>query len=269
MSKSKIIAIMGSPSSGKTMTSIKLATALAGHKKTVVIVALDGNCPVIPYVLPSQVRHDVSLGDLLHSDDLDESNIQKACISVPDHTFIKILGYRLGETGVSASEEQITSLIQRLQESFDFVLLDCTCVFEDNSNKVAILLADILLQLGTATTKGLTYYASADQYYDMADRGIFIVGNYQSNQDKAGMSKAYGEVQYILPYCEELSQQLLEVDLFAPLKEGASKDYKEEIDHILGDVFHLFPEKMVIYKKRPMLHKFAYWILNGNGKGEF
>lgn len=269
MKKTNTIAIMGSPASGKTITTMKLATALAGHKKSVIIVTLDGYCPVIPYIMPSNVVQERSFGELLRGKSMSESDVFQACTPIPNHTYLKIVGYRLGETNHATTEEEMINFLSLLQLMADYILVDCTSRFDDLATKVAVEFADVVFQLGTSTTKGLTYYANADSLYQVDDRGIFLVGNYKKGQPLQNMKKAYGEVEYVLPYCEELERQLLEVNLFTPLETPASKGYREEMQKILADVFKLFPEKKVVYKKRPFYHRIAFWLVKGEGKGEF
>ncbi len=71
----KIIAVWGSPSSGKSTFSIKLAKELASKKKNVIIVFADNNCPVIPTLI--QKENSKSLGNILSAVNLTKSDILK------------------------------------------------------------------------------------------------------------------------------------------------------------------------------------------------
>lgn len=51
MSENKVLAVMGSPGSGKTTSAVKLALELAKHRKNVVMVFCDPFASVIPYVI--------------------------------------------------------------------------------------------------------------------------------------------------------------------------------------------------------------------------
>lgn len=269
MEKTNVIAVMGSPSSGKTMTSLKLATELTGHKKSVIVVTLDGNCPVIPYVMPSNLVHELSFGEVFQKNKMEEAEIHSTLFPVPNHTFLHLVGYRLAEKKYVLSEEEMMNFLSLLQPMADHIILDCTSDLEDIASKIAIELADIVFQLGTASTKGLSYYANADKLYQMKGKGMFIVSNLKKGQDLVEISKAYGTVDYVLPYCDELERQLLEVDLFSPLKEPLSRAYRSEIQKIVADVFKLFPEKKVKLQNRPWLYRVAHRIFQGEGKGEF
>lgn len=270
MEKNKnIIAIMGSGSSGKTTTAMKLATALAGHKKKVIVLTLDSECPVIPYVMPMNVNQEVSLGDLFSREELTEFEVDKACIPVPEHEFLEMIGYRCGDLGEKPTEEQVTTLISLLQPRADVLVIDCATNLADLPTKVAVELADIVLQLGTASPKGLAYYSVADKLYTAKETTHFVVNNYRKSEDVSTMSKAYGGVSYVFPHCEELWTQLLERKLFTSLTLPSSLKYQKEMEKLLGDLFSLFPEKKVVYVKRGPVGRFFRWVIHGEGQGEF
>lgn len=266
---SNIVTIMGSPSSGKTTMSIKLASTLAGRKKSAIIVSLDSHCPAIPYVLPSNIMQKVTLGDIFKYDKVSRGMINDACIPIPDHEFLQIIGYGLGESPTPVSMEIFTDFLSEIQPLADYIILDCTSNLDDVLTRTAIQLGDVVFQLGSANTKGLTYYANADPLYNQKDVGIFVVGDHRHQQDVDAISKAYGGARYVLPNCEEIERQLLEVTLFSPLKSKESRAFKQVFVDILADVFDIFPEKRIIYKKQSMLQKITRWILHGDGKGEF
>ena len=49
----QVLAVWGSPSSGKTIMSVKLARYIASQKKNVILVLADMSAPPLPYVCPS------------------------------------------------------------------------------------------------------------------------------------------------------------------------------------------------------------------------
>ena len=98
MEQDKILAVMGSPGSGKTTTAVKLAAALAKQKKNVIVVFCDPFTPVVPTLLPPDAVHDTSLGELLTVPGLTQADILNACVSVPGQEYISLLGYRGGES---------------------------------------------------------------------------------------------------------------------------------------------------------------------------
>ena len=52
----QVLAVWGSPSSGKTIMSVKLARYIASQKKNVILVLADMSAPPLPYVCPLSAR---------------------------------------------------------------------------------------------------------------------------------------------------------------------------------------------------------------------
>jgi len=61
-----ILAVWGSPGSGKTVTAVKLAKHLADRKKNVVLLLCDMTAPMLPCICPpSELQGEHSLGSIL------------------------------------------------------------------------------------------------------------------------------------------------------------------------------------------------------------
>lgn len=97
MEHGKMLAIMGSPGSGKTTVAVKLAQGLAARKKNVIVVLCEPFTPVIPTLVPAGTAHDVSLGHLLTAPGITQEDILKACVSAGRNGYISLLGYRAGK----------------------------------------------------------------------------------------------------------------------------------------------------------------------------
>lgn len=247
MEQDKLLAIMGSPGSGKTTTAIKLAQSLASKKKNVIIVFLDPFTPVIPYVLPANTDHHTSLGYLFTAPSVTQKQILDACIPVKENGFISLLGYRAGERLMQYPKilkERVMECLVSLRYLADYVILDCTGVFEaDTASIAAIETADQLLYLATANLRGVSYYQShlpmlADQRFRRENRRMAI-GNQKVGQDWEAVSGLYGGANYVLPYIPEIEQQEHELCLFCPLIESGSSSYQLVINQILEDCFSL------------------------------
>lgn len=244
MEKDKMLAVMGSPGSGKTTTAAKLALALAGRKKNVILVFCDPFTPVIPAVLPADTIHDTSLGSLLTAPALTQTDILNACVPILQNQYISLLGYRAGESLMQypkITRDKAVELFVMLRYLADYIIIDCSTVFEaDPASIVAIEVADRVLKLGTANLKGISYYQThapmlADSRF-CADNHKAVIGCLKVGQDWEAVSPQYGGADYILPYVAELERQDNELSLFQPLTEPESIPYLNSMGKILEGV---------------------------------
>lgn len=247
MEQDKLLAVMGSPGSGKTTTAIKLAQSLAVRKKNVIVVFLDPFTPVIPYVLPVNIDHETSLGSLFTAPTVTQKQILDACIPVKENGFISLLGYRAGESLVQYPKilkERVVECLVAMRYLADYVILDCTAMFEaDTASIAAIETADQVLYLTTANLRGVSYYQShlplmTNQRF-WRDGRKMAIGNQKVGQDWEAVSGLYGGIDYVLPYITEMEQQENELGLFCPLIESGSGSYQLAVSQILGDCFSL------------------------------
>ena len=247
MEQTQILAIMGSPGSGKTFTSVKLATELALQKKNVIIIALDSSCPVVPYLLPSDVVHDVSIGELLTKMQISQTDILKALVTVPDNPYISLLSYKLGESISSYPKIVATKVIEFLSNIrglADYIIIDCSSMIEaDVATIIALSFAEKVLKLGTSDLKGISYFYTADRLLADSkfkkDKNIIAISNLKDWQEWENVAPQYGGATFTIPYCKELERQFSELTLFEKLKEEQSTSYSLEISEMARQIFAL------------------------------
>jgi Mrp family chromosome partitioning ATPase len=72
-----VLAVWGSPGSGKTTAAVKLAKYLADKKKNVVLVLCDMTAPMLPCICsPSELECEKSLGSILSATHVTEPLVQ-------------------------------------------------------------------------------------------------------------------------------------------------------------------------------------------------
>lgn len=297
MEEKRVLAVMGSPSSGKTTTAIKLASLLAEKKKNVILVFCDPFTPVIPTILPVTVDHETSLGKLLTAPSLTQTMILQACVPT-ENDYISVLGYKKGESLMyypTILREQVIELFVFLRHLADYVIIDCSSVFEaDPTSIVAIEVADQVLKLGTANLKGISYYQTHEKMLVDScfkkERQKMAIGVLQVGQDWEAVSSQYGGVDFVLPYVEELDQQNNELCLFKSLHTTESKAYQREVEHMMKGLFGIEEfekkekskkvkkqaeerkekeEKKVEREKKTKSFSFSFSNFLGKKKGEF
>jgi MinD-like ATPase involved in chromosome partitioning or flagellar assembly len=246
MSNNKqILAIWGSPSSGKTVTSIKIAMELARRKKNVVVVLADIICPAISTILPNCKVGDRTLGALLSESEISQDSILARCIPIDKNPYISLLGYKNRDNVYTYSaygKERATDLLVLLRHIADYVIIDCSSIITANIlSAISLEVADSVLRLGSCDIKGISYFLShlpliEDQKFGQA-KHVKALSNVKLGQDSAEYSNFYGGDSYVVPYVADLEEQYFSAKLLDGLKSKEGRKYERVINSITEEVF--------------------------------
>lgn len=241
-----VLAVWGSPGSGKTTVATKLARYLADKRKNVVLVLCDMTAPMLPCICPpSDLEHEKSLGSILAATHVSEVLIKHNMITHKKLSYLTILGMLKGEneyTYPPYSEKQARELIEGLREIAPFIIIDCgSYIANDILSAVALMEADSVLRLANCDLKSISYLSSQlpllrDSKWD-ADKQYKIASNLKPQQGVEHISQALGSVAFKLPHSEELEAQYLAGDLFGDLSMKDSRLFRKEIEKIAKEVF--------------------------------
>ncbi len=241
----QILAIWGSPSSGKTVTSIKLANELAAQKKNVVVVLCDTAAPTLPSLLKAKKTSDVSVGAVLSAPVITQELILKNCIPFGKNPYVSLLGYRAGENVFSYAEyskERAVDMLVLLRHISDYVIVDCSSILTDNILSTAALeMADEVLRLCSCDLKALSYFMSClpligDGKFK-PDRHIKVLSNTRPYQGGSEYENSFGGVKYRLPYISAIEEQSATLSLAEELSGKEAKVYEPVISAIVKEVF--------------------------------
>lgn len=245
MDSNQIIAVWGSPSSGKTVTSIKIARELSLKKKNVIVVFCDTLAPDLMTVLPHVSIKDKSLGSILSAPEITQKNILKKCITVNKNEYISLIGYMKGEncfTYPDYSKERAVDFIILLRHLADYVIFDCLSFFtSDVLSTAALELSDKVIRLSCCNLKAVPYYESMlpllqDRKFN-ANRHIKVLSKFRGKEPRELIAEEVGGVQHELPFVEELEEQHITGELFKPLVSKQSKKYRQSIQRLINSVF--------------------------------
>lgn len=97
-SGAQVLAIWGSPGSGKTTVAVKLAKYLADRKKDVVLLLADSTTPMIPCICPpGELEGDHSLGSILVANAITETLVKHNCNTHKRMGHLAVIGLQKGE----------------------------------------------------------------------------------------------------------------------------------------------------------------------------
>lgn len=152
-----VVAVWGSPGSGKTTMAVKIAKYLADKKRNVVLLLCDMTAPMLPCICPaSELECERSLGSVLAAAHVTENLVKNNLITHKRLGYLTILGMLKGEneyTYPPYGEAQARELIDCLREIAPYVVIDCgSYIANDILSAVALMEADSVLRLANAVT---------------------------------------------------------------------------------------------------------------------
>lgn len=239
----KLIAVWGSPESGKTTFSVKLAEALyhrSRGKSAVIVVFTDIVTPTIPVVFPNLKSEELfSVGTVLSKPDFFADDVVSNMVMTKYRMNLGYLGYRENENHHSFpeyTEAKAKYFYDILVGISDYVIVDCMSLPESNFlTKVALESADQTVRLSTPDLKCLSFQMSQQKlfaskgYLQAGDVSVMNIPRQEYNLVAADIRLHLGKIAFTLPYCGELIQQYMEGNLTVPLKD---KKYTQAIKAI-------------------------------------
>ncbi len=241
-----VLAVWGSPGSGKTTAAVKLAKYLADKKKNAVLVLCDMTAPMLPCICPpSDLECERSLGSILSAAHVTETLVKYNMVTHKKIPYLTMLGMLKGEneyTYASYAKDQAQELIETLRKIAPFVIIDCgSYIANDILSAVSLLESDSVLRLANCDLKSISYLSSQLQLlqnsnWDM-DKQYKVASNVKSYHGIDQMAGALGSVSFKLPYSEEVEEQYLAGNLLKDLSMKNSRDFRKEIERIAKEVF--------------------------------
>jgi len=244
----QVLAVWGSPSSGKTTVSVKLAKMLADRRKDVVLLLCDSTTPMLPCICPpSDLESERSLGSILAAAHVTDNLIRQNCILHKRYRHLILLGMLKGEneyTYPAYTEQQVTELIEHLRNIAPYIIIDCgSTISSDILSAVSLMQADIVLRIVNCDLKSISYLSSQlpllkDNKWD-AEKQLRAANNVHEYDAAENIDQVLGGVAFKIPHSGELEQQALAGDLFKELELKDSRGFRKEIESISKEVFSI------------------------------
>ena len=244
----QVLAVWGSPSSGKTIMSVKLARYIASQKKNVILVLADMSAPPLPYVCPStDLESEMSLGNILGAAHVDGNLVKQNAILHKKNEYLTMFAMLKGENAFSYApytETQAREFIHALRQLADYIIIDCTSnITNDILSAVSLIESDAVLRLVSCDLKSISYLNSQlplllDNKFN-ANKQYKAASNVSSFQADDEIEQIVGGVNFKIPHSDEVYKQFLAGNLFGGLTEKDSKDFRKVVSKIANEVFYL------------------------------
>ena len=241
-----VLAVWGSPGSGKTTVAVRLAKYLADKRRNVILLLCDMTAPMLPCICPAaDLECERSLGSVLAAAHVSENLVKNNLVTHKRLGYLTMLGMLKGEneyTYPPYNEVQARELIDCLREIAPYVVIDCgSYIANDILSAVALMEADSVLRLANADLKSISYLSSQlpllrELHWD-EDKQYKAASNIKPLQAADRIGQVLGSVAFQLPHSQELEEQYLEGTLLNDLSMKDSKAFRREIEKICKEVF--------------------------------
>jgi cellulose biosynthesis protein BcsQ len=251
----KIIAIVGSPDSGKTTVALSLAAKFAIAGKETIVLCADHIVPAIPAAFPrtttavgAPVDKIHSIGKITKIVEISEKDILDELVSIPNFKHLGFLGYAYGENSGSYPPlyaTDIGNIFKAASKICECIIVDCVSNFaEDTISTTALTSADRVICIGGCRYKDIVYYASqfgllAQTIYGQNDEKnkkfkdqIFVLNKVSPYDGITEIDKFYPHIDVVIPYEKGIKEQTFEGTLLLKrppkkFENGVGKLYEE------------------------------------------
>lgn len=242
-----VLAVWGSPGSGKTTVSVKLAQYLTSKGNNVIIIFADMTTPSIAYVCrPDDLVEEKSLGSILAAAHVTDELVKRNSSFHKGNRYLSMIGMLKGEnkfTYPPYEQEQAKELLIAAEMIAPFVIIDCSSHISTNLiTGTALMMADSVIRLCGCDLKSVSYYNSqlpllADNQRFDADRHICVASNVLPNQAAREIEKSMGSIRCQIPHSLEVETQFLEGDMLKDYEFKESRGFRKAIEAISKEVF--------------------------------
>lgn len=239
----RIICVYGSPGSGKSVLSAKLAMrAEREGDGRVALVLTDPYTPMLPVFFPdTKNERFVSLGSVLSRGTLSAGDLMGSLFARKAHPDLGVAGYVLGDYPRLYPEitpKMCEGYFNLLEEFVDTVILDLSSALLEPLTAYALKISDVQVSLATPTLGSMAYYKSAVKAIakeGLGGRKRIAVLNHPDEEVALPREEAAREgmqASFVLPHEKLLKVQLAEGRLW---EGGESRSFKGTLDGILKE----------------------------------
>ena len=238
----KIIAVIGSPGSGKTTVTLKLAQELycATTSGAVIHLSPSLRIPALGVLFPNYTPDSIfSLGTMFDKTDIYEEDILNHLVTVKAMKNFGCLGYKAGENKNSfatLTDDKVKALFDVLHKMVGYVFVDCTDEEDDLISQYALGMADEVIMVLSPDLKSMVYLASNESLLGHHSERAIRVLNINENELYSPIDDVRTNVKnigYILPYSKQIRGQHLDGLLYERAKD---KKYRTEISKIINRI---------------------------------
>lgn len=231
-----IVAVCGSPGSGKSTFALSLGRALAAGKKKVVCISPDQVTPALGCWLPSMVPSPGltnSLGALLQYSVIDLEAIAGCLIPDPHRSDLAVMGMEYGcYPGKYGTPQQkaVNTVLDMLRREVDYIIADCVSdIPSDVLSRTVFSSADCAVCMLTPDCRGLAWLEMASaEGLDLSRAGRIFSPVLKSSPLRE-LRQRCGETVLNLPFSDEIPLKMCAGKPLTGFQKQAGRFYEKAV----------------------------------------
>ena len=209
-----IIAVWGNAGSGTSTLAVKLANHLAQTRKSVLLIDSNFIAPQTQIWFPKiQIEDHKSLTNVLNGN-IDTEIVASKITMIND--YLGVLGYTQNLTinAIPIREDTHEELLNVANSIADYVIVDCQSnITQDIFSFTALDVADVKILSISPDLRGLSWHNSNykmvhEKWANTNSTVIKVLNKVRASSPAEAIEKAVGNVQYYLPYHDEIADEL-------------------------------------------------------------
>ena len=217
-----VIAVWGSPGSGKSTFSAILARYLTRDKSKAIIISPDLTVPMLPVWFPNEnIENNMYLGHILTSSEINNSIIAERVKLLKSYPYVGVLGYTSGDMPLSYPDTdygKITQVIEVVAGMVDHVIIDCTSRITDLFTPASIEVSNVAVGIFSADLRGVSYRKAqtpllAGNKFKF-DEHLIFAGKARPYYALDEMEHVFGHLDGLLPWSKEIDRASTEGVIF-------------------------------------------------------
>lgn len=241
--ETRIVSLIGSSGSGKSVIASLLAQKLASNSYNVLVIHSDANHKELNYLYTNlESKNHKSIGEILNSARLTKKTLEQAYHFLNHNDFLAIVGYSFEENQAvypQVTTKNLDKFLSIICEDFDVIIFDATNNISSEINQYFLAKSNYIFSIINPSYKSIDYYQSIKSLLKKLNNYAFKkyhIINYNRNSYSINLENQLDGVKFVIDYYSKLDELVQNKLIDKILKENKLRKLNSVIADIISEV---------------------------------